>query len=88
MTFSDKTPPVPAVDHDMELSLPVDAPRNVVRKRQQLKARAVAGRHIDEALSEVRVSDETKASRKARLIDLPDGTPIKRRGKGAGGHSA
>lgn len=88
MIFSDKTPPVRAVDHDMELSLPIDAPRNVVRKRQQLKARAVAGRHIDEALSEALVSDETKASRKARLIDLPDGTPLKRRGKGAGGKQA
>ncbi|WP_332690713.1 hypothetical protein [Bosea sp. (in: a-proteobacteria)] len=71
-------------DHDMELSLPADAPRNVVRKRQQLKARAIAGRHIDTALSGIPVSDQAKASRKASLIDLPDGTPPKRRSRGAG----
>ncbi|AZO76681.1 hypothetical protein B5U98_13565 [Bosea sp. Tri-39] len=67
------------VDHDMELSLPADAPRNIVRKRQQRKARSVAGRHIDEALSGLPISDQAKASRKAKLIELPDDTPLKRR---------
>ncbi|CAN7656140.1 hypothetical protein LJR090_001486 [Bosea sp. LjRoot90] len=66
----------------MELSLPADAPRNIVRKRQQRKARSVAGRHIDEALSGLPISDQAKASRKARLIDLPNGTPSKRPGRG------
>ncbi|WID98549.1 hypothetical protein QO058_10080 [Bosea vestrisii] len=66
----------------MELSLPADAPRNIVRKRQQRKARSVAGSHIDEALSGLPISDQAKASRKARLIDLPDDTPLKRRAKG------
>jgi hypothetical protein len=68
-----------AVAHDMDLSQPADAPGNVTRKRQQLKARAVAGRHIDKALSTIPVSDEAKASRKAKLINLPAGTPAKRR---------
>ncbi|MDR6874507.1 hypothetical protein J2Y55_005544 [Bosea sp. BE125] len=63
----------------MDLSQPADAPGNVTRKRQQLKARAVAGRHIDKALSTMPVSDEAKASRKAKLINLPAGTPAKRR---------
>jgi len=84
------TPPVdhsaqqgsPPTDHDMELSLPSDAPRNIVRKRQQRKARSVAGRHIDEALSGLPISDQAKASRKAKLIDLPDDTPLKRRSEG------
>ena len=67
--------------HDMDRSLPLDSPKNVTRKSQQLKARAVAGRHIDEALSDVPISDETKASRKAKLIDMPAGTPDKRRRK-------
>jgi len=62
----------------MELSLPVDAPSNIVRKRQQQKARAVAGGRIDKALSGVQASDHAKATRKAKLIDLPDGTPLKR----------
>lgn len=75
-------PDNPSVDHDMELSLPADAPRNIVRKRQQQKARSVAGRHIDDALSELPISDQAKASRKARLIELPDDTPLKRRIKG------
>ncbi|CAD5273594.1 conserved hypothetical protein [Bosea sp. 62] len=71
----------PVGDHDMELSLPVDAPRNVVRKRQQRAARSLAGQHIDEALSELPISDQAKASRKAKLIELPDDTPIKRPAK-------
>lgn len=71
----------PIADHDMELSLPVDAPRNVVRKRQQRAARSLAGRHIDEALSELPISDQAKASRKAKLMELPDDTPIKRLAK-------
>jgi hypothetical protein len=71
----------PIGDHDMELSLPVDAPRNVIRKRQQRAARSLAGRHIDEALSELSISDQAKASRKAKLIELPDGTPVKRLAK-------
>lgn len=71
----------PIGDHDMELSLPVDAPRNIVRKRQQRAARSLAGRHIDEALSELPISDQAKASRKAKLIELPDDTPIKRLAK-------
>lgn len=71
----------PAPVHDMDRSLPVDSRKNVVRKNQQLKARAVAGRHIDEALSDLPISDDTKASRKAKLIDVPAGTPDKRRGK-------
>lgn len=70
-----------APSHDMDRSLPVNSPRNVVRKTQQLEARAIAGRHIDEALSGLPVSDEAKASRKAKLIELPAGTPQKRRGK-------
>lgn len=57
--------------HDMDQSLPVDSLKNVARKSQQLKARAVAGRHIDEALSGLPISDDTKASRKAKLIDVP-----------------
>ncbi|WP_103717631.1 hypothetical protein [Bosea psychrotolerans] len=69
----------PAIAHDMDPSQPADAPGNVTRKRQQLKARAVAGRHIDEALSTMPVSEEAKASRKAKLIELPAGTPVKRR---------
>lgn len=68
------------IHHDMDPSLPADAPNNVVRKSQQLKARAVAGRHIDQALSRLSVSNEAKAWRKAKLIDLPAGTPPKRRG--------
>lgn len=72
-------PDNPAIAHDMDLSQPADAPGNVTRKRQQLKARAVAGRHIDKALSTMPVSKEAKASRKAKLIDLPAGTPAKRR---------
>jgi hypothetical protein len=68
-----------AIAHDMDLSQPADAPDNVTRKRQQLKARAVAVRHIDKALSTMPVSEEAKASRKAKLIDLPAGTPAKRR---------
>jgi hypothetical protein len=72
-------PDSPTIAHDMDLSQPADAPGNVTRKRQQLKARAVAGRHIDKALSTIPVSDEAKASRKAKLIDLPAGTPAKRR---------
>lgn len=75
------------VVHDMELSLPVDAPSNIVRKRQQRLARSVAGRHIDEALSGLPISDQVKASRKATLIDLPDRTPLKRRVRGAGARS-
>jgi hypothetical protein len=71
----------PIADHDMELTLPVDAPRNVVRKRQQRAARSLAGRHIDEALSELPISDQAKASRKSKLIELPDDTPIKRLAK-------
>jgi len=71
----------PIGDHDMELSLPVDAPRNIVRKRQQRAARSWAGRHIDEALSDLPISDQAKASRKAKLIELPDDTPIKRLAK-------
>jgi hypothetical protein len=82
MTISPTIPPTPPVDHDMELSLPADAPRNIARKRQQRKARSVAGSHIDEALSGLPISDQAKASRKARLIDLPDDTPLKRRAKG------
>ncbi|CAN7619310.1 hypothetical protein [Bosea sp. LjRoot237] len=82
MTISTTIPPTPPLDHDMELSLPADAPRNVVRKRQQRKARSVAGRHIDEALSGLPISDQAKASRKAKLIDLPDDTPLKRRIEG------
>jgi hypothetical protein len=72
-------PDNPTIAHDMDLSQPADAPGNVTRKRQQLKARAVAGRHIDKALSTIPVSDEAKASRKAKLINLPAGTPAKRR---------
>lgn len=68
-------------DHDMELSLPADAARNVVRKRQQRAARSLAGRHIDEALSQLPISDQAKASRKAKLIELPDETPSKRLAK-------
>lgn len=71
----------PIGDHDMELSLPVDAPRNVVRKRQQRAARSLAGRYIDEALSDLPISDQAKASRKAKLIELPADTPIKRLAK-------
>lgn len=71
----------PIGDHDMELSLPVDAPRNVVRKRQQRAARSLAGQHIDDALSGLPISDQAKASRKAKLIELPDDTPIKRLAK-------
>lgn len=71
----------PVADHDMELSLPADAPRNVVRRRQQRAARSLAGRHIDEALSELPISDQARASRKAKLIELPDDTPIKRLAK-------
>lgn len=67
-----------ATHHDMDPSQPADAPGNVTRKRQQLKARAVAGRHIDKALSTMPASEEAKASRKAKLIDLPAGTPAKR----------
>jgi hypothetical protein len=74
----------PLSHHDMDPSLPADAPDNVVRKSQQVKARAVAGRHIDKALAKVPGSDEAKASRKSRLIDLPEGTPPKKRGKRAG----
>lgn len=81
MTISTTIPSPPSVDHDMELSLPADAPRNIVRKRQQRKARSVAGSHIDEALSGLPISDQAKASRKARLIDLPNGTPPKRPGR-------
>lgn len=91
MTSSPKVPsarsdPAPQTgspngDHDMELSLPVDAPRNVVRKRQQRAARSLAGEHIDEALSALSISDQAKASRKAKLIELPDDTPIKRLAK-------
>lgn len=92
MTSSRKVPsarpdPAPQIasqpigDHDMELSLPVDAPRNVVRKRQQRAARSLAGRHIDAALSELPISDQAKASRKAKLIELPDDTPVKRLAK-------
>ncbi len=72
-------PDNPAIAHDMDLSQPADAPGNVTRKRQQLKARAVAGRHIDKALSTMPLSEEAKASRKAKLINLPAGTPAKRR---------
>jgi hypothetical protein len=64
--------------HDMDLSLPTHAPDNVTRKSQQLKVRAAAGRHIDKALAKMPASDATKASRKAKLIDLPEGTPPKR----------
>jgi len=71
----------PVADHDMELTLPVDAPRNVVRKRQQRAARSLAGRHIDATLSELPISDQAKASRKAKLIEMPDGTPVKRLAK-------
>lgn len=71
----------PLADHDMELSLPADAPRNVVRKRQQRAARSLAGRHIDAALSQLPISDQAKASRKAKLIELPDDTPSKRLAK-------
>ncbi|TCR63479.1 hypothetical protein [Bosea sp. BK604] len=70
--------------HDMDPSHPADSPGNIVRKSQQLKARAAAGRHIDKTLAKVPVSDEAKASRKAKLIDLPDGTPPKPHGKRAG----
>lgn len=68
----------PLNHHDMDLSHPADSPGNLVRKSLQLKARATAGRHIDKTLAKVSVSDDAKASRKARLIDLPDGTPPKR----------
>ncbi|WP_139221226.1 hypothetical protein [Bosea sp. OK403] len=71
-------PDNPAIAHDMDLSQPADAPGNVTRKRQQLKARAVASRHIDKTLSTMPVSEEAKASRKAKLINLPAGTPAKR----------
>lgn len=71
----------PITDHDMEPSLPADAPRNVVRKRQQRAARSLAGRHIDAALSQLPISDQAKASRKAKLIELPDDTPSKRLAK-------
>jgi len=64
--------------HDMDLSLPTHAPDNVTQKSQQLKVRAAAGRHIDKALAKMPASDATKASRKAKLIDLPEGTPPKR----------
>lgn len=74
----------PLSHHDMDPSLPADSPHNVARKSQQVKARAAAGRHIDKALAKVPASDEAKASRKAQLIDLPDGTPPKRRGKRTG----
>lgn len=74
----------PLGHHDMDPSLPADAPDNVARKSKQVKARAVAGRHIDKALAKVPGSDEAKASRKARLIDLPEGTPPKRRDKRTG----
>ena len=71
----------PVADHVMELTLPVDAPRNVVRKRQQRAVRSLAGQHIDATLSELPISDEAKASRKAKLIEMPDGTPVKRLAK-------
>jgi hypothetical protein len=74
----------PLSHHDMDPSLPADSPDNVVRKTQQVKARAAAARQIDKALAKVPVSDESKALRKARLINLPDGTPPKRRGKRTG----
>lgn len=65
--------------HDMDRSLPVNAPKNVTRKNQQLKARATAGQHIDAALSDLPISDASKASRKSQLLDLPTGMPDKRR---------
>lgn len=74
----------PLGHHDMDLSRPADSPGNLVRKSQQLKARAAAGRHIDKTLAKVPASDEAKASRKTRLIDLPDSTPPKRHGKRTG----
>lgn len=74
----------PLSHHDMDVSRPADSPANLVRKDQQVKARAVAGRHIDKVLAKVPASDDAKASRKAKLIDLPTGTPPKRQRERAG----
>ena len=65
--------------HDMDWSLPINAPKNVTRKSQQLSARATAGQHIDAALSDLPISDASKASRKSQLLDVPTGMPDKRR---------
>jgi hypothetical protein len=65
--------------HDMDRLLPVNAPKNVTRKSQQLRARATAGQHIDAALSDLPISDASKASRKSQLLDVPTGIPDKRR---------
>lgn len=71
----------PITDHDNELLLAAGDPRNVIRNRRQRAARSLAGRHIDAALSQLPISDQVKASRKAKLIELPDDTPIKRLAK-------